>query len=250
VGITSEMTGAGVFRITMDKPEKLNAVDTPMLEELAARLVDASDESVRVVVLSGAGRAFCAGGDLSGRSDPNAVVAACTVVRAIASLPKPVVAGVGGAAAGFGCSLALACDLVVAARSAFFQLAFARIGLMPDGGASALVPASVGRARAARMAMLAERIEAATAFEWGMISHLVDDDAYADELEAIVQTLATGPTLSYGWIKRALAESTLPRLSEAQTLETEGMQTLKETSDFREGVRAFLKRRKPEFLGR
>jgi enoyl-CoA hydratase len=248
-GVSSTVDG-GVLRVVLDKPEKLNAVDTTMLRELRARLDDAVDASVRAVLLTGAGRAFCSGGDLSGPPDRDTVFVANDVVAAIAALPKPVVAGVRGAASGFGCSLALACDLVVAARSAFFQLAFAQVGLMPDGGASALIPASVGRARAARMAMLTEKIPAATAFEWGMISHLADDEAFDDEVESVVQTLAAGPTLSYGWIKRALAASTLPTLPDVHAIEGDGQVALTRTADFREGVRAFIKRRKPEFRGR
>ncbi len=129
----------------MDRPDKLNAVDTPLLTELAARLAEAAaDESVRAVLLTGAGRAFCAGGDLTGGDTQGAVEAANAVVRAITALPKPVVAGVHGAAVGFGCPLALACDLVVAARSSYFQLAFSRVGLMLDGGASVLLPRRSG----------------------------------------------------------------------------------------------------------
>src|SRR3982074_3289346 len=170
-GISVGQDGA-VLRRGLDRAEKLNAVDTPMLDELSARLGDAAvDGTVRAVLLTGAGRAFCSGGDLTGDDTAGAAEAANRGVRAITALPKPVVAGVHGAAAGFGCPLAVACDLVVAAPSAFFQLAFSRVGLMPDGGASALLPGLIGRARTARMAMTSERVTAATAFEWGMISH-------------------------------------------------------------------------------
>ncbi|WP_375484251.1 enoyl-CoA hydratase-related protein [uncultured Mycobacterium sp.] len=205
---------------------------------------------MRVVVLTGAGRAFCSGGDLTGGGTEDAAAVALEAVRAITALPKPVVAGVRGAAAGFGCPLALACDLVVAARSAFFQLAFTKIGLMPDGGTSALLPAAIGRARTTRMAMLAERISAPTAFEWGMISHLVDDDDYDAELHTVVQSLAGGPTMSYGWIKRALRESMLTALAVVGDIELQGQSALKDSDDFREGVKAFVKRRPPEFRGR
>lgn len=248
-GISSTLDG-GVLRILLDRPEKLNAVDRPMLEELKARLGDAADESVRAVLLTGAGRGFCSGGDLTGADTDGAAVAASEVVQAIVALPKPVVAGVRGAAVGVGCPLALACDLVVAARSAFFQLAFTRVGLMLDGGASALLPAAIGRARAGRMALLAEKISAATAFEWGMISHLADDDDFEAQLESVMQALATGPTMSYQWIKRALTASTLTELPGACAIEVEGQNTLTRSADFREGVRAFVKRRRPEFRGR
>jgi enoyl-CoA hydratase len=240
----------GVLHLVLDRPTKLNAVNTPMLRELRARLDDAFEDSVRVVVLTGAGRAFCSGGDLTGTDTAGAADAANDVVQAIAALPKPVVAGLHGAASGFGVPLALACDLVVAARSATFQLAFTKVGLMPDGGASALVSASIGRHRAARMALLAERISAATAFEWGMISHLVEDDTYDAELAEVVDTLAHGPTCSYEWTKRALAAATLPGLPHVQAVETEGQVTLIGTRDFHEGVQAFRDRRRPEFQGR
>jgi enoyl-CoA hydratase/carnithine racemase len=221
-----------------------------MLNELEARLSEAADASVRAVLLTGAGRAFCSGGDLTGGDTAGAADAANRVVLAITRLPKPVVAGVHGPAVGFGCPLALACDLVVAARSAYFQLAFSQVGLMPDGGASVLVPAAIGRARAARMALTAEKVPAATAFEWGMISHVVDDEGYQAEVEKLTRAVAAGPTQSYRWIKRALAAVTLAELESAQAIEADGQQSLVKTSDFREGTRAFMDRRKAEFRGR
>jgi enoyl-CoA hydratase len=247
-GISVEHDGA-VLRIRLDRPVKFNAVDTPMLDELQARLGDATDESVRAVLLIGAGRAFCSGGDLTGGDTAGAAEAANRVVRAITALPKPVVAGVHGAAVGFGCPLALACDLVVAAPSAYFQLAFSRVGLMPDGGACALLPGLIGRARAARMAMTAEMVNAATAFEWGMVSHLTADADYDTVLEAVLQSVACGPTVSLGWTKRALAAATLGELEPVQAIEAEGQLALIGTEDFREGVRAFRECREAEFRG-
>jgi enoyl-CoA hydratase len=246
----STRTMGSVLHLELNRPEKLNAVNTAMLHELRARLDDAEADSVRVVLLTGAGRAFCSGGDLTGADTRDAADVANAVVEAITASPKPVVAGVRGAAVGFGCPLALACDFVVAARSAFFQLAFTKVGLMTDGGASALVPAAIGRARAARMAMLGERVPAATAFDWGMISHVVDDDGYDRELAGVVESLASGPTASYGWIKRALRASALATLAEALALEAQGQTVLAETADFREGVAAFGMRRRPQFQGR
>ncbi len=249
-GISCQRDGV-VLRVVLDKPEKLNAVNTPMLVELRDAIAAVNTEdSIRVVTLTGAGRAFCSGGDLSGAQTDGATAAAAEVTAAITDSPKPIVAGVRGAAVGVGCSLALACDLVVAAHSAFFQLAFTKVGLMTDGGAAALIPAAIGRARAARMALLAEKVTAMAAFEWGMISHVVPDDAFGAEFEAVAQALAGGPSQSYRWIKRALLAATLPDLGEAQAIEVEGQQALHRSEDFREGVRAFRDRREPHFRGR
>ena len=246
----SSLRHRGVQYVVLDRPKKLNAVDTPMLRQLATTFADAHDDEVRVVVLTGACRAFCSGGDLSSSEAIGAADAANDVVQAIVTLPKPVVAGVRGPAAGFGCSLALACDLVVAAQSSTFQLAFTKVGLMPDGGASSLLPMSVGRQRAARMAFLAEKFSAATVYEWGLISHLVDDDRYDDELASVARLLADGPTQSYRWIKQALATATLAQLGQVQAIEAAGQAALVRTRDFAEGARAFRERRRAVFEGR
>ncbi len=241
----------GVLRLVLDKPEKLNAVDTPMLVALRDGVTAAaSDDTVRAIAVTGAGRAFCSGGDVGGRNTSGAGVAAAEVIEAITTSPKPVIAAVHGAAVGVGCSLVLACDLAVVAQSAFFQLAFAKIGLMTDGGLSVLLPAAIGRARANRMALLAERISAADAFNWGMISHLVPDADYERTFNEIVQALATGPTQSYGWIKRAMAAGTLTAMPAVQEVEVSGQELLPRTADFREGVRAFRAREQPRFEGR
>jgi enoyl-CoA hydratase len=248
-GISSRLDD-GVLRVQLDRPDKLNAVNTPMLRDLLALLDGTATDTVRAVVLTGAGRAFCSGGDLSGRDTAGSAQAANHVVKAIAALPIPVVAGVHGVASGFGCTLALACDVVVAARSATFQLAFTKVGLMPDGGATSLLSVSIGRQRAARLAFLAEKLSSTEAFEWGMISHVIDDEDYEAELATVVARLAGGPTQSYHWIKRAMAVASLSTLAEVQAVETEGQAFLVSTGDFREGVMAFNERRQPEFQGR
>jgi enoyl-CoA hydratase len=248
-GISVEHDGT-VLRIRLDRPEKLNAVDTPMLDELSAHIRGAeADDSVRAALLTGAGRAFCSGGDLTGGDTAGAADAANRVVRAITSLSKPVVAGVHGGAVGFGCALAVSCDLVVAAPSAYFQLAFTRVGLMPDGGASALLPGLIGRARTARMAMTAEKVSATTAFEWGMISYLTGDGDYQSVLDEVVRSVSCGPTSAFGWTKRAFIAATLGNLEAVQAIEADGQLALVETADFREGARAFRERRTPNFCG-
>lgn len=247
--ISTERDGA-ILRITLNRPEKLNALDTPTLTELHRRLTEAADDSsVRVVALTGAGRAFSSGGGLSGKNTKGAVRAANLVVSTITRLPKPVVAGVHGPAVGLGCPLALACDLVVAKRSAYFQLAFARVGLMLDGGASVLLPRAIGRARAARMAMTAEKVSAATAFDWVLVSHVVDDTAYEAELAAVTSALAAGPTQSFRWIKRAFAAATLSHLETVQAIDEEGQRMLVQSNDYRRGVEAFRAGRQPQFAG-
>jgi enoyl-CoA hydratase len=248
-GISSFSDG-GIAHLVLDRPDKLNAVNTPMLLELASRVLECdTDPTVRVVLLTGRGRAFCSGGDLSGRDTEGAGSAANDVVQAIVGIGKPVIAGVHGGVNGFGCTLAFACDLVVAARSAYFQLAFTKVGLMPDGGATALIPAAVGRQRAARMAYLAERLPARDAFDHGLISHLVDDAIYDAELAHVVETVANGPTQSYRRIKEALRETTLPLLTSSQLRELASQEHLARTADHRRAIQAFSQRRPPHFEG-
>jgi enoyl-CoA hydratase len=237
-GISSRRDG-NVLRVVLDRPDKLNAVNSSMLAELKGYLDAAATDTTSVVVVSGAGRAFCSGGDLTGRDTDGAGELANDVIRAIIELPKPVVAAVHGPAAGVGCTLALACDLTIVAQSAYFQLAFSRVGLVPDGGTAALLPAAIGRPRATRMAMLAEQISAADAYEWGMISHLVDDDALDAEVDAVVGKLdsLSGPSLK--WIKRALRAGTMTTLTDVQAIELDGQYALTKTPEFRSAVASF-----------
>ena len=172
------------------------------------------------------------------------------LVAAVVACPKPVVAGVNGLAAGVGATIALSCDLVMARASSYVLLAFANIGLMPDGGATAVLPAAIGRVRASRMALLAERIPAQQAFDWGLVSHVVDDDAFDAELEALLATLASGPTLAYARTKAALAASTLALLEQAQRIESDGQAELFDSADVAEGIAAFQEKRRPRFTGR
>jgi enoyl-CoA hydratase len=245
----------GVLRLTLDRPERLNALSPAMADALADELERAGRrEEVRVVLLAGAGGAFCSGADLSGADSPEgldvtALDRANRIIRAIVSLDRPCVAAVGGVAAGVGCSAALACDLVVAAESASFLLAFARIGLMPDGGATATVAASVGRARAMRLGLLGEALTGGEAYDAGLVSHLVADDYLEATVSDLVARLAAGPPLAYAATKQAVNAATLPHLEQALERERTGQTILLRTHDAAEGMRAFAEKRRPSFTG-
>lgn len=245
----------GVLRLTLDRPASLNAMTAAMSDALSAELEGAvARDDVRVVVLTGSGGAFCAGADIGGtdaheRLDHRALDRANRLVRAVVACDKPVVAVVPGVAAGVGCSAALACDLVVAAESARFLLAFARVGLMPDGGASATVAAAVGRARAMRMALLAEPMSGREAHEAGLVSHLVADEDLGATAEDVVRRLAAGAPLALVATKRAVNAATLDLLEPALERERTGQSVLLRTADAAEGMRAFSERRRAEFDG-
>jgi enoyl-CoA hydratase len=244
------------LHVTFNRPHALNALTTPLLTS-AADVIEASgnDPDVRVVVITGAGRAFSSGADLSLRADPNytggpdTIEAVNRLVRVLRTVPKPVVAAVNGPAVGGGCSLALAADFTMARESAYFLLSFANIGLMPDAGATAIVPAAIGRPRATRMAMLAERIPAPLAVDWGLITHAVPDDDFDSEVQRLTAQLANGPTAAYAKIKHAFNATTLAQLEQALAIERAAQSALTDTADFAEGIAAFLQKRAPNFSG-
>jgi enoyl-CoA hydratase len=245
----------GALWLTLNRPEQFNALTGEMVVEAIEQLRGATArDDVRVVVLTGTGGAFCAGADLGGadaqeKYDAGSVDAANHVIRAITELDKPVVCGLNGIAAGVGMSVALACDLVVATESAGLTLAFTRIGLMPDGGATATVAASVGRARAMRLALLSDLVSAREAFDAGLVSHVFADDAYAEGLRKIVRRLATGAPLAFAATKKAINAATLGGLDDAFARERAGQSVLLRTDDVAEGMRAFAEKRRPDFTG-
>jgi 2-(1,2-epoxy-1,2-dihydrophenyl)acetyl-CoA isomerase len=249
-----------VGRITLNRPDSLNAWTT----EFGAALGDvvegpAADPSVRAVLVTGAGRGFSSGADLKAGFEPHPEDGMPDVykelqiyhrsITGIRRLPKPVIAAVNGPAVGIGCSLALACDLVLAAESAFFGLAFVNIGLMPDGGSTLFVPAAVGKARAFQMAFLGERIQAERALEWGLVNYVYPDESIRAEADVLVEKLANGPTQSYAGSKQALNRMIYPDIDGQLDLEAELQHSLARTSDFREGVTAFVTKRDPQFTG-
>ncbi len=245
----------GVLRLTLDRPERLNALTAEMSDTLATELEGAgARDDVRVVLLSGAGGCFCAGADVSGadaheRFDVTSLDRANRIVRAVVALDRPVLASVSGVAAGVGCSIALACDLVVAADAARFLLAFTRIGLMPDGGATATLAAAVGRTRAMRMALLGEALTGREAYEAGLVSQVVpviDLDTTVDE---IADRLAEGPPLAFAATKKAVNAATLGALEGALERERTGQAVLLRTADAAEGMRAFNDKQRPVFRG-
>lgn len=243
----------GVGRITLDEPDRLNAVDAPMLEAVAGA-VDSlgADPRVRAVVIAGAGRGFCAGANLAVGGDTSPQVgtgtldAAGRAVRAIVDCPVPTIALVHGVAAGVGVSVALACDYVLASDAASFVLAFARIGLMPDGGATALVAASIGRARAMRMALTGEKVDGATAAEWGLVAECVAADRFEERAGELVGRLAESAPEAARETSAAINAATLD-LEGALAREERGQTRLLQSADFVEGVMAFLEKRPARF---
>ena len=247
-------------KIELNRPARMNA----WTQQFALDLLDAvtavgEDPAVRAVLITGAGRAFSSGADLkegmerapSGDLDLYSVLTERyhPIIVGIREMPKPVVAAVNGAAAGIGLSLALACDLVAAAESAYFLLAFVNIGLVPDGGSSLLVPSRIGFARAAEMAMLGERIAATQALEWGLINRVWPDGEFAARAGELTSRLADGPTRSYAGTKRQLNNWLYHRMGEQLEFEARIQQEAATSADFIEGVTAFTQKRPPRFTG-
>jgi 2-(1,2-epoxy-1,2-dihydrophenyl)acetyl-CoA isomerase len=253
----------GVANIQLNRPEALNAWNRQFGEDLLAALHEARrNVDVRAVLIEGAGRAFSSGADLKdvsgGETTPDGrpdVYKTLTeryhpIMVAIREMPKPVLASVRGPAVGIGCSLALCCDLIVAAETAYFLLAFVNIGLVPDGGSSLFVPTRVGMARASELAMLGERLPAPQALEWGLINRVVADDRLDEESAALAARLAAGPTRSYAGTKRQLNNWLYARIEEQLELEAQIQREMAGSEDFLEGAMAFVEKRPTRFSGK
>jgi 2-(1,2-epoxy-1,2-dihydrophenyl)acetyl-CoA isomerase len=252
---------AGVLSLTLNRPDKLNAFNPEMHKLLREALEEARDEAgVRAVLLTGSGRGFCAGQDLSERNvsaDAAPIDLSVSLgshynplVRRLRALPKPVVCAVNGVAAGAGANIALACDIVLAARSASFVQSFSKLGLVPDSGGTYFLPRLVGSARAMGLALLAERLSAEDAERWGLIWKAVDDARLMEEASAIARIFAVGPTKGYGLIKKALHASAGNSLDSQLDLERDLQREAGLSADYREGVGAFMQKRKPQYTGK
>jgi 2-(1,2-epoxy-1,2-dihydrophenyl)acetyl-CoA isomerase len=251
----------GELRITLNRPEVMNAWDKQFGVDLRAAVEQAAeDDEVRAVVITGAGRGFSSGADLKAGFDatpeghPDVGTALRDryhpIIKAVRLMPKPVLAAVNGPAVGIGCSLALACDLIVARESAYFLLAFVNIGLVPDGGSSLLLPERIGLARATEMAMLGERVGAKEALEWGLINRVAADDEFEGVVDELASRLTAGPTSAYAGMKRQFNEWLFGRMEAQLELEAAIQQQAAASGDFREGVQAFLEKRAAAFEGR
>ena len=254
-------SSGGVGHLTLNRPETINAWTAQLGSEIGQVIErEAAQDDVRAMLITGSGRGFSSGADLKAGFDPaddgmpdirkELHEIYHPAIAGVRRLPKPVVAAVHGAAVGIGCSLALACDLVMAAESAFFGLAFVNIGLMPDGGSTAFVPPAVGKARAFQMALLGERVPAAQALEWGLVNWVHPDERLMEEANALAARLAQGPTRSYASSKQALNNFIYHDLDAQLHLEAELQHGLGRSQDFLEGVTAFVEKRPPSFQGR
>ena len=246
-----------IARITLNRPERLNSFTSAMHTELRAAIDNLG--GARVVILTGAGSGFCAGQDLNDRTVASGETADLgdtverdwnPLIRTLAALPQPVIARVNGVAAGAGANIALACDLVVAAKSAKFIQSFSALGLIPDSGGSWHLPRLVGQARALGLALTGEPLPAEQAAQWGMIWKCVDDDALDDEVGSLAAKLASLPPLGLAAIKQLMRSSWSRTLDQELDLQRDEMRRLGFTEDYREGVAAFLAKRAPKFGGR
>jgi 2-(1,2-epoxy-1,2-dihydrophenyl)acetyl-CoA isomerase len=252
--------GAGA-KIELNRPETRNAWNDQFSVDLLAAIREVTDDpGIRAVLVTGAGRSFSSGADLkeavarAESGEPRDVYRVLTeryhpLISGVRRMPKPVIAAVNGAAAGIGLSLALACDLVVAAESAFFQLAFVNIGLVPDGGSSLLVPSRVGFTRATELAMLGERLDARTALDWGLINRVWPDAEFAAQADALLDRLATGPTKSFAGTKRQLNRWLYEQMDNQLEFEAGIQREMAASGDFAEGIAAFVEKRPPRFSG-
>lgn len=251
----------GIARLTLNRPDRLNSFTAEMHREVRDALdrIEA-DPTVRTMLLTGAGRGFCAGQDLSDRAvapgaspvdlGESVELYYSPLVRRLAALPMPVVCAVNGVAAGAGANIALACDIVIAAKSAKFIQSFANIGLIPDSGGSWVLPRLVGQARALGLALTGEPLAAEIAAEWGLIWKVVDDDALVGVADGLVTKFSTAPTAGLAATKRLIRESWLNSLDAELVVERDAMRKLGASHDYQEGVSAFLAKRRPAFLGR
>jgi 2-(1,2-epoxy-1,2-dihydrophenyl)acetyl-CoA isomerase len=246
-----------ITRITLNRPDRLNSFTVQMHEELRDALASLGD--ARVLILTGAGRGFCAGQDLNDRAvapgqavDLGETVEQCwnPLIRTLTSLPQPVIARINGVAAGAGANIALACDIVIAARSAKFIQSFSSIGLIPDSGGTWALPRLIGQARALGLALTGEPLPADKAEEWGMIWRAVDDESLDSEVDAIAARLASLPPLGLAAIKEMIRASWAHDLDEELDRQALAMRRLGFTEDYREGVAAFLEKREAKFTGR
>lgn len=248
-----------VARLTLNRPDKLNALSYPLLMEIRAALKEViASKDARVLVVTGKGRGFCAGLDLTGPrdlinpNDPNEPLRDffSPVYYLLKDLTIPTIAAINGPAIGAGLALALSCDITIAARSAYFTCAFVNLGLVPDCGASWVIYEKVGEARTSWMLLTGEKVSTAQATEWGLVSKVVDDEQLAGEVETLAQKFVNGPTLAYGLIRRLIQKASRNSHREQIALEMEYQTIARASEDFAEARKAFAEKRKPVFKGR